>query len=224
MPTSSPRDATGLESEPLFLRFRIPGATIPGKSTPVPDLLARSYPQSFQMNMREKITRTKTRGGWIEEHWPPEVDTVAMQGATGAFFLTAGLGYGQLQTTRVPETLRAAIAGMETPPKKGEKVSDEPGLGLATGNQVILRRLSTTSVNFEALIHLYKNNGVTLWEKHSREGRGGQVAEVKDIEMYYMKSIYLGYFTDFTHTHSDGSPNQFTYNFTFKVLDAFIGG
>lgn len=227
MPSASLRDPTGLESEPLYVRFRIPGAKIPGTDAPVPDLLARSYFQNFQMNMREKINRLKTRGGWVEEHWPPEVDIIAAQGATGMFFIrglnpkessVSQASMGTFEALRTLEDEAALAKEKRTRTDFGSGGIDQ---GLASGNQVVFRRLTNASINLEALIHFYKNNGASWQPIGSRTP--GKAAEVRDIEMYYMKSLFLGYFTDFTVTHTDADPHRFTYNFTFKVLDAFIG-
>jgi hypothetical protein len=46
--------------------------------------------------------------------------------------------------------------------------------------------------------------------------------DVRDIEMVYLGDTYIGYFTDFNHTHSDESPNMFRYTFTFRVKETFL--
>lgn len=207
-----------------FVRFSFPGLTLPGLDTPVPDLLIKSYWNSFKVSMKEKITRTKTMGGWVEEHWPGDLDTISVDASTGAFVIiddpntrsiaekipppSRPIGPLTREDTQKQEIL-AARASELTPSTTFST------LGLAIQDEVFMRRLSESALNMEALNSLYKNNGATF-------EFDGQIADLRDIEMLYMGDIYVGYFTDFNFTHSEASPNLYTYQFTFRVKETFL--
>ena len=182
----------------VFVRFNISGATLPGQDTPVPDLLVKSYWDSFKVKMQQKITRGKTKGGWVEEHWPPDLDTISVSGSTGAFILVA-------------DSISMGLLPKDAEGNRGAGVE----FGLATGNLVFLRRLSEASLSLEALADFYKNNG-SFYEMD------GQVAGIRDIDMFYMGDVYRGYFTEFIHSHEEENPNRFTYTFTFRVTESFM--
>lgn len=200
------------------MRFSIPGATLPGQNTPVPDLLVKSYWDSFKVKMQQKITRSKTKGGWVEEHWPPDLDTISVSGSTGAFILVEDSNVISLLPKDASK--RTTVDVLD---KQGEKIGTKEGLnnsakgvaGLAIGNLVFMRRLSEASLSLESLADFYKNNG-SFYETD------GQVAGIRDIDMFYMGDVYRGYFTDFNHSHAEENPNRFTYAFTFRVVESFM--
>jgi len=207
----------------VFIRFNIPGAKLPGQETPVPDLLVKSYWQSFSLSAQQKITRKKTLGGWTEDHWPADLDTLSVEGSTGAFILIGDGNIRSLQD-KSGESQASSRLQVDTPFLTSEgsdsrKVENTQNrgrdYGLATGDQVFLRRLSEASLNLEAIADFYRSNGATF-------EKDGQVAAVKDIDMYYMGDVYRGYFTEFSHTHSSDIPNLFTYSFTFRVRESFM--
>lgn len=204
-----------------FVRFSMPGATIPGTDFPIPDLVVKSYWQSFRVGMKEKITRTKTMGGWVEDHWPPDLDTISVSGSTGAFIIvddpnTRSIAE-KIPPPRRPEEEDANRTEFVSVPQKslGLPSTTRSNLGLAIQDEVFMRRLSEAALNMESLNALYKNNGATF-------EFDGQIADIRDIEMLYMGDIYVGYFTDFNFTHSDQSPNLYTYQFTFRVKETFL--
>ena len=201
-----------------FIRFSIPGAKLPGQETPVPDLLVKSYWESFSVKMQQKITRTKTKGGWVEEHWPGDLDTISVNGATGAFILVGDPNTRHLEN-KVHEgrrTLDLKVNEKSTPEAPlAEPLRKGPDYGLATGDQVFLRRLSEAALNLEALADFYRSNGASF-------SVGGKISGIRDIDLHYMGDLYRGYFMNFNYTHSEKSPNQFTYTFTFRVRETFL--
>lgn len=198
-----------------FVRFSIQGEVpLPGStSLTVPDLLVKSYWQNMTVGMKEKITRTKTKGGWAIEHWPADLDTLSVQGATGAFLLVGNPP--EQDMVRDDSELPGASPELVPVSPRVNQGAERAEFGLATGNQVFLRRLSEASLNLESLAHFYRTNGASFDTK-------GIIYQVRDIEMVYLGDIYIGYFTDFNFSHSDSNPNSFTYSFTFRVKETYL--
>jgi hypothetical protein len=52
----------------------------------VPSLQLHVNPSSMGMSYRKNISRNRTRGGFVEEHFGDELDTVQISASTGTFF------------------------------------------------------------------------------------------------------------------------------------------
>jgi hypothetical protein len=67
----------------------------------IPVIQFHINPTSINFQYKKIITRQRTRGGWIEEHWGDELDVVNIEASTGSFLsLETGLN-----VTRRHETL-----------------------------------------------------------------------------------------------------------------------
>ena len=63
-----------------------------GKEVVVPSIDFHVMPNSMQMSYRKNISRNRTRGGFVEEHFGDELDTIQINSATGSFLsLFSGL-------------------------------------------------------------------------------------------------------------------------------------
>jgi hypothetical protein len=56
-------------------------------------------PSSISFAYRQKISRKKSRAGWIEEHWGEELDTLTVEAVSGGF-KSESYGYGGHIATR----------------------------------------------------------------------------------------------------------------------------
>jgi hypothetical protein len=52
----------------------------------VPEIELHVSPLSMSIQYRKNISRSRTRGGFVEEHFGDELDTFSVEGSTGGFF------------------------------------------------------------------------------------------------------------------------------------------
>lgn len=81
------------KQELLVMRISMDGLIDPStkRSVVVPTLDLHVNPQSIEMSYRKNITRSRTRGGFVEEHFGDELDVLNISGSTGGFL---GMGTG----------------------------------------------------------------------------------------------------------------------------------
>ncbi len=48
-------------------------------------LVLHVNPANFQESHNQKVERIQTRGGFVEQHWPPDLTEISADGSTGAF-------------------------------------------------------------------------------------------------------------------------------------------
>ena len=67
-----------------------------GSAIYIPTITMHIAPQNLDMQYRKVINRFRTRGGWVEQHWGDELDTMNATASTGSFFvLNQGLTVAQ---------------------------------------------------------------------------------------------------------------------------------
>ena len=52
----------------------------------IPEIKFHVNPTEMDFQYKKLINRTRTRGGWFEEHWGDELDVMTVNAATGSFF------------------------------------------------------------------------------------------------------------------------------------------
>lgn len=57
----------------------------------VPDLIIRLNPNTLRSDFTQLINRKRTYGGFIEEHWGEQLDSLSMDSLTSTFFGASGL-------------------------------------------------------------------------------------------------------------------------------------
>lgn len=57
----------------------------------VPDLIIRLNPNSLKSDFAQLINRKRTYGGFIEEHWGEQLDSLSMDSLTSSFYGASGL-------------------------------------------------------------------------------------------------------------------------------------
>lgn len=60
-------------------------ASIPQGSMIFPYMVMHINPETWEESYTKLINRTMTRGGFVEQHWGEELDTISCSGSTGAF-------------------------------------------------------------------------------------------------------------------------------------------
>jgi hypothetical protein len=63
-----------------------------GKEILIPPIDFHVTPSSMQMSYTKNISRSRTRGGFVEEHFGDELDTIQISAATGSFLSIAKNG------------------------------------------------------------------------------------------------------------------------------------
>jgi hypothetical protein len=66
----------------------------------IPEITLHVNPSDMDFQYKKLINRTRTRGGWYEEHWGDELDTIAVTASTGSFMdIRSGLSVEQRYQT-----------------------------------------------------------------------------------------------------------------------------
>jgi hypothetical protein len=104
--TNAPANASsisGLTSQPgidrlrQYVIFELVNIKDSGSNTPqsqpvFPYMILHMNPDSFEVSYSKLINRQATRGGFVEQHWGEELDSISCSGSTGLFItLDAGL-------------------------------------------------------------------------------------------------------------------------------------
>lgn len=84
-------------SESLEFKLGVEGVlNTNGVPVIIPEITLHISPTNLDFQYRKIITRTRTRGGWIEQHWGEELDVVSVTASTGTFqILGTGLTVAQ---------------------------------------------------------------------------------------------------------------------------------
>lgn len=91
--SSSPFSTAGMspvDSLRQFMMFELvnvdqQSTEVPQSSPVFPYMVLHVNPESLEENYQKIITRQITRGGYLEQHWGEELDTIQCSGSTGLF-------------------------------------------------------------------------------------------------------------------------------------------
>ncbi len=86
-PTNQPKYSHGAESRrgPIPMAFQITSPFDPTQALLPHALVLHVNPSTFNETHTKKIERFMTRGGFVEQHWPDDLDEISADGSTGAF-------------------------------------------------------------------------------------------------------------------------------------------
>lgn len=76
----------------------------------ISDLIMKINPQNLSSNYTQLINRKRTLGGFIEEHWGEQLDTLSASGKTGQFFGQNGLTNARRRETEAYKNFEKLIA------------------------------------------------------------------------------------------------------------------
>jgi hypothetical protein len=98
-------------------------------------------------------------------------------------------------------------------PEQMQDAANNPNIvataGLANGQ----RDLTLGYRNYKKLLDIFRHNGIFTQPETGMINRAG----VGNIEMQYQKTLYRGYFENFTEEESEETPYYINYSFTYKV-------
>jgi|GEM_PF-5218901 len=96
----------------------------------LPDLVMRINPDNLSSNYSQLINRKRTLGGFIEEHWGEQLDTLSASGRTGQFFGDKGLTNVKSRATKSYQEFEKLVSMYRN---NGTLYDESTGLILAQG-------------------------------------------------------------------------------------------
>ena len=207
-------------------------------------LVMRPNPQTFQKTCNKIVNEQLTNSSWVINHWGNQLDTITVSGVTASKvgvpqhykkdeFLTAN-------TQSLINDLSSSSGTAKHGPKQWADVdrfmlkleqiykTDKERIGsimdVMAGN--VLTTAALTPLSFGTVFKKKDGgNSVATGIKNNRSEllksiREGYATRAQSF-IVYDYCIYWGYFTNFSYIESaTDKPRQFSYNFTFKVVNS----
>lgn len=202
-------------------------------------LVMRPNPQSFQKTCNKIVSEQLTNSSWVINHWGNQLDTITVSGVTASKvgvpqhyrkdeFLTANTKsmindltsssgtakHGPKQWADVDRFMLKLEQIYKTDKERTGKLMD---LISGSYNPIgLVKNMTVFSNNKEGAINETNKNRSELL-KSIREGYASRAQSF----IIYDYCIYWGYFTSFNYNRSaTDKPRQYSYNFTFKVVNS----
>lgn len=176
------RILSGIYAEELKAHFSVKGQS----------LYLYINPDKLDFSYKERINRTRTRAGWVDEYWGEDLTTISADAVTGGFYTVSDGYYYNV-------------------------FHDLNGQGPGAGGS----KTSLALVVYNKLADLFTNNGYTFNNKPNKGSKiraWGEVDGFSPISFHFDSKTYNGYFDSFNTTHNESTPYMFNFSFTFKVL------
>lgn len=204
-------------------------------------LVMRPNPQTFQKTSNKIVSEQLTNSGWVTTHWGNQMDVITVSGVTASKvgvpqhykkdeFLTANSASYLNDMTSNSGTVKHGPkqwADVDRFMLKLEQIYklDKERVGNLADLTSDLKNTGSNAKNLGLnVLNTFKssknksevNNRSELLEAI----RNGTAARARSF-IVYDYCIYWGYFTNFSYTESaTDKPRQFSYNFTFKVVNS----
>lgn len=207
----------------------------------VPDVILLVNPSNLDWSLANTVQDTRTRGGFMQEFWGSELDTLSASGTTAAAYVAsfdpvrravatgaaagavAGSAFGGLGGAL--GALAGAAAGALT-----AQQSRRQGGGLTIRD---LRSDSAGYRNLRRLVDVYRSNGIIYGFREMGNYAIGNSPEKPAfrktllyggfVTILYDGITYRGFFENFEIRESGEAPFWLEWNFTFKV-ESHTGG
>jgi hypothetical protein len=152
-------------------------------------LVLHVNPRSMNLQYNKLVSRTQTRGGFVEQHWGDALEQITFEGATGGFVrLYAGLSN------------KAGSSGAGNLQGNGSELTAVQG-----------RRETIAYDRYLDMLALFKGNGAVY-------DANGAIAIQGYLQVSFDEGVYIGWFdTDFTVTEDASQPYQFRMNSRFII-------
>lgn len=201
----------------------------------VPDVILLVNPSNLDWSLTNTVQDTRTRGGFMQEFWGSELDTLSASGTTATAYVAsfsrpdfrAGIARGAAAGASLGSAIPGlggvlsafgAIVGAVTPPSKSQ------GGGLTIRD---LRSDSAGYRNLRRLVDVYRSNGIIYGLRATGNyavGNGPEKPAFRKALLYggfvtilYDGITYRGFFENFEIRETGESPFWLEWNFTFKV-------
>lgn len=204
-------------------------------------LVMRPNPQTFQKTSNKIVQEQLTNSGWVVNHWGNQLDTITVSGVTASKvgvpqhykkdeFLTANTQslindlssssgtakHGPKQWADVDRFMLKLEQIYKTDKERVGKLADVITGSYPTG--ILTNAFSGGIKKFNPKKGVQETQSKrSELLKSIREGYASRAQSF----IVYDYCIYWGYFTNFSYTESaTDKPRQFSYNFTFKVVNS----
>lgn len=200
----------------------------------VPDVILLINPASLEWSLSNTVQETRTRGGFMQEFWGSELDTLSASGTTAAAYVAsfdpvrASADRGAVAGSNIGGffgglgsalgAIAGGVAGALAP--KGKR----QGGGLTIRN---LRSDSAGYRNLRRLIDVYRSNGIIYGMRamgNYAVGNGPEKPAFRKTLLYggyvsilYDGITYRGFFENFEIREAGEAPFWLEWSFTFKV-------
>lgn len=171
----------------------------------VPDVILLVNPASLEWSLENTVQETRTRGGFMQEFWGSELDTLTASGTTAAAYVAS---------------FSPSLVGPPAPATPTER----QGGGLTIRD---LRSNSAGYRNLRRLVDVYRSNGIIYGMRamgNYAVGNGPEKPAFRKALLYggyvsilYDGVTYRGFFENFEIREAGDAPFWLEWNFTFKV-------
>lgn len=175
----------------------------------IPPLFFIVTPGSMTQRFEKIVKRYKTRGGWVEEHYGDQLDTINCDGVTPAYY----------EPPRGDSDKGGLVVmNPDMANKANSRGRDTGGLILPGG---ITRRRSEGIVPegyawLMRMLDIYRNNG-SIYDDRAR------VTNNPKLVLEYMGDKYVGVFEKLDlKDDAHNNPHNTQYNFSYKVTETHI--
>ena len=200
-------------------------------------LVMRPNPQTFQKTSSKIVSEQLSNSGWIINHWGNQLDTITVSGFTASKvgvpqhykkdeFLTANTASAINSYTSNSGTAKHGPkqwADIDRFMLKLEQIYKTDKERVGSLMDIISNVPSLASIRAKQFSNIFtKNKSDTGADKSEllKSIREGYASRAQSF-IVYDYCIYWGYFTNFSYTESaTDRPRQYSYNFTFKVVNS----
>ncbi len=201
----------------------------------VPDVILLVNPASLNWSLANTVQETRTRGGFMQEFWGSELDTLSASGTTAAAYVAsfnpvqAGAASGASSGAAVGSSAFGAFGGA-LGALAGGIIGGLTAKGKRQGGGLTIRDLRSDSAgyrNLRRLVDVYRSNGIIYGLKATGNyavGNGPEKPAFRKALLYggyvsilYDGITYRGFFENFEIREAGEAPFWLEWNFTFKV-------
>lgn len=198
-------------------------------------LVMRPNPQEFTKNSRKRINENLTNTGWVDTFWGNERDVITVQGLTYSKIGNPN-NYSEsefaLSTTQSFLNSFTSSSGTSAHGPKQWADVDRFMLKLEQIYKTDKERVGKLSQIISSGVNTVKNTAINIFsDKETTNStrsdllesiNNGTAARAQSF-IIYNYCIYWGYFMTFTYNLSaTNKPRQYSYNFTFKVVNSTV--
>ena len=208
-------------------------------------LVMRPNPQSFQKTSNKIVQEQLTNSGWVINHWGNQLDTITVSGVTASKigipqnykkdeFLTANTKSYLNDLTSSSGTAKHGPkqwADVDRFMLKLEQIYKTDKERVGSLRDLLENIKSLGSVRYTQTYNISSKIYNTFSKNKLDDTKTAKSELLKSIEegyaaraqsfIVYDYCIYWGYFTNFSYTESaTDKPRQYSYNFTFKVVNS----
>ena len=209
-------------------------------------LVMRPNPQTFQKTCNKIVNEQLSNSGWVINHWGNQLDTITVSGVTASKVgVPQHYKKDEFLTANTKSAIKDLVSSSGTAAHGPKQWADVDRFMLKleqiyktdkerTGHLMDLlqsNHITTASMSTLGFPSVFTNNGRNALSSNTKKINSNRSELLKSIRegyasraqsfIVYDYCIYWGYFTNFSYTESaTDKPRQYSYNFTFKVVNS----